>query len=181
MIATHKRVLVRVNLRQKDVIRVGDMLLKMAPLFETNHREKQPVLAMVVQGNKIVKDGDIIVTHHNHFSHPSPYFLMGDLYSIPFNKTIFGVFDLEGNLSPICGNLLAEYIFPESSLTLPEQSRKPYPSCYKVLHPGDTGYLKDDIVFTRPSAGYQIVYHWNNIEKRILKIDAEQICGVLLS
>lgn len=181
MIATHDRLLVRVNLKQKDEIKVGGMTLKLAHEFEKNYRERSPVLAEVVQGNKQIRNGSIIVCHHNHFNYPSPYFLQDDLYSIPFKKTIFGVFDSEGNMSPVCGNIFCEYMYAASEFLLPEESRKPLISQYKVVDPGDSGFVKGEIIFTRPHAGYQIVYHWSQLEKRVVKVDKEQICGFLVS
>jgi hypothetical protein len=181
MKAVHDRVIVRVNGLQKDEMLLGDMLVKMTPLFEINYREKSPVVAEVVEGNEHFRQGAVIVCHHNHFGDNSPYYLYADLYSIPFNKTIFGKFDVDGNIFPVCGNMICEYVYPESEFILPEQERKPLISQYKVVDPGWTIYKAEQIIFTRPHAGYQIVYHWNKQERRTVKIDSDQVCGVLLS
>lgn len=178
---THDRIIVRVNINQKDEMLLGDVLVQMTPLFETNYREKSPVVAEVVEGNEHLRRGNIICCHHNHFQEHSPYYLYDDLYSIPFNKTIFGKFDADGNIFPVCGNMICEYIYPESEFILPEEERKPLISQYTVVDPGWTIYRAEQIVFTRPYAGYQIVYHWNKHEKRTVKVDSEQVCGVLLS
>lgn len=181
MKAVHDRIIVRVNRQQKDEMLVGGVLVKMAPLFEANHREKSPVLAEVVEGNKVLYKGDIIACHHNHFGDNSPYWLYADLYSIPFNKTIFGLFDAEGNMTPVCGNMICSYIYPESDLFLPEEARKPFPSRYTIIDPGWTMYKVGQQIFTRPSAGYEIVYHWDKHQKRVVKVSEDQVCGVLLS
>lgn len=181
MKAVHDRVIVRVDAGQKDEMIMGDVVVKMAHLFETNYREKSPVIAEIIQGNEYLSKGDIVVTHHNHFYQPSPYYLYDDLFSIPFNKTIFGKFDLQGNLYPLCGNMICEYVYPKTEFLLPEEERKPYTNRYRVVDPGWTNYKKGQLIFTRPHAGYEIIYHWNRAEKRCLKIDSDQICGVLLS
>nr|MBP7835122.1 hypothetical protein [Candidatus Saccharibacteria bacterium] len=72
MIPTNNRIIVRVNLLQKSEMVIGGVLLKTASSFDTNYREKSPVIAEVVDGNGILKRGDIIVCHHNHFYSPSP-------------------------------------------------------------------------------------------------------------
>jgi hypothetical protein len=177
----HGRIIVRVNPSQKDEMLWGDMLVKMTPLFETNYREKSPVVAEVIEGNEHLRKGDIVVCHHNHFQEHSPYYLYDDLYSIPFNKTIFAKFDSDGNMSPVCGNLICEYVYAESEFILPEEERKPLISQYQVIDPGWTIYKEGQTIFTRPHAGYMIVYHWNRQERRAVKVDSGQICGVLLS
>lgn len=178
---THQRIIVRVNANQKDEIQIGNALVKIPLLFETNYREKSPVIAEVVEGNERLDEGDIIVCHHNHFHQPSPYYLYDDLFSIPFNKTIFGKFDLSGDMMPLCGNMICDPLPVETPLPLPPELQKLHIDRYRVVDPGWTPYKKGAIVFTRPHAGYVIVYHWNREEKRILKVDSEQVCGYLLS
>ena len=58
---TNNRIIVRVNISQKSEMLVGGVLLKTATSFDTNYREKSPVIAEVVDGNAILKKGDIIV------------------------------------------------------------------------------------------------------------------------
>ncbi len=175
----NKKILVRVNLNQKDFIKIGDAILRMASLFENNHREKNPILAEVVEGNNILNPRDIICCHHNHFGNPSPYYLMDNLYSIPVNKTIFGKFDAKGTIQPTYGNMICQPIEIETSLPLPIEKRANYINRYVVYDPGDTKYQKGQIIFTRPYSGYEIVYIWQNIENRVVKVDSEMVCGIL--
>ena len=121
---TNNRIIVRVNLLQKSEMVVGGILLKTASSFDSNYREKSPVIAEVVDGNSILKKGDIIVCHHNHFYSPSPYFMQDDLYSIPFNKTIFARVSKEGKLSAICGNVLGDRVEIKTDLNLPPEFKK---------------------------------------------------------
>ena len=78
---------------QKTLMKIGSVEVSMAMNYEANYIVKSPVLAVVVEGNQYLKKDDIIICHHNHFYGDSPYFLQDDLYSIPFNHTIFGVLD----------------------------------------------------------------------------------------
>ena len=115
MIPVNGKIICRVDMAQKSSIKIGDIEVRMAMDYESNHRIKSPVIAVVVDGNSVLKKDDIIICHHNHFYHPSPYFLQDDLYSIPFNHTIFGVIDENGGLNPVCGNVSVSY----THLTLP--------------------------------------------------------------
>lgn len=179
MKSVNGKIVVKVNLDQKNTMRIGDMTVSTALKFEKNYREKSPVIAVVVSGNKWLKDGSIICCHHNHFYPPSPYWLQDDLYSIPFNKTIFGYFDSEGNLIPLCYNLFGTQIEIPSLIPLPPERIEKYKDRVTVLKSSTNEYIEGDTVFTRPSAPYEIVYNWNGIEKRITKVDCTQICGVI--
>ncbi len=66
------RIIVSVDMAQKDTMKMGDIVVNMAQLFENNHREKSPVIAKVEQGGERVRAGSFIICHHNHFSPPSP-------------------------------------------------------------------------------------------------------------
>lgn len=179
MIPANGKIIVRVNQKQKNFLQIGDLTLQTAMLFEVNYREKSPVVAEVIDGNDEVRSGSIILAHHNTFYQPSPFYLYGDLYSIPVNKIIFGRIDAEGLFFPLCGNIIVNKIDIESTLSLPPQQRKQHINRYIIKEPGLTNYKEGQLVFTRPHSGYEIVYIWQNIEFRVVKIHEEMICGVL--
>lgn len=179
MIPIHGKVVLRVNMRQKDTLIIGDTTVSTALKFEVNHREKSPVVAEVVIGNRFIKPGEILLCHHNLFYHPSPYFLMDDQFAVPFGKTLFAKIDSEGNLSPICGNLLCDRVDISTPLPLPVEHRKQYLDRVIVTDGYGTKYKKGQLVFTRPYSFYQIVYNWNGIEKRVHKCDTDMIVGFL--
>ncbi len=180
MQAVNKRIIVKVNMEQKESMLVGGILLSTATKFEVNYREKSPTIAEVIEGNKFLKSGDIIICHHNHFYSPSPYQLEDNLFSIPFNKTIFAKISKKGNLTAICGNVLGERIPIKSDLELPPEYQKKYIDRLLIKDKGWTSYKAGDIVICRPNAPYDIVYNWAGIEKRITKLDSEMICGYLI-
>lgn len=175
----HKKIFVAVNMRQKDFIKIGDTTVKMVPEFELNYRERSPVLGEVVYGNKYLKKGQIIVCHHNHFYPPSPYHVQDNIFSIPFNTSIFGIIDSQGEIMPVCGNIIAERVFIETTLPQPIEQRKTYIDRVRIVNPGWTKYKEGQLLFHRPNAAYDIVYNWNGIEKRITKIPEEQVVGVV--
>lgn len=179
MITVNGKITVRVNRDQKNEFLIGGVRVASALKYENNHREKQPVIAEVVDGNEYIRTGQIICSHHNHYSENSPYYLYDDLYNIPFSKTIFGVFDSQGNLSPTCGNMICEMIDVETTLPLPPSQRQQHIHRYKILDAGWTKYKPNQIIFTRPYSGYVIVYVWDGEERRVVKVDSEMVCGIL--
>lgn len=177
---TNNKIIVSVNAAQKSEMVIAGVVFKLAPLFERNYRERSPTIATVIDGNEMVKKGDVLLCHHNLFFLPSPYHLYDDIFSIPFSKVLFAKINNEGEISPICGNLICDRIPIQTPFPVPSEEVKTYDKIYKVVIGGDTKYKKGDTVFTRPSAGYDIVYNLSGIEKRITKVDSEQICGVLV-
>lgn len=183
MKAVNDRILCRVNMAQKDRILLGGIEYKTALKWEVNYREKSPVVAQVVAGNHILQEGDIIITHHNHFMpnglNPSRFYVQDDLFSIPFNQTIFAKIKPDGSIDPICGNVLGDRIPIETVLPIPVEERKKYIDRIKVTHGGTTKFRSGDLVFTRPNLPYDIVYFVDGIEKRVTKIDGAFVVGVV--
>lgn len=171
------KIIVRCNMRQKDFIEVGGIRFQMAPLFNKNYREKSPVLAEVIDGNQYLHEGQVIVCHHNHFYSPSPYFIGDSLYSIPFGKTVFGTVDSDGVLTPMCGNMLCDRVWVETPLPLPVEQRKMYQDRVIITNPGWTKYKAGQLLFSTPSAMYEIVYTVGAKEVRIHKIHEQFIVG----
>lgn len=174
---THNRILVRVNMAQKNEFRIGDVLVKAALEYESNFRERSPVIAQVVIGNDKVNAGDLICCHHNHFFPPSPYHLEDDLYSIPVNKTIFGVFKKDGYLSPLYTNIFGEKVIIPTPLPVPSEQQKKYTDRILVTDGRNTKYKKGEIILTRPSAPYDIVYYWDKVQYRITKVSSDMVVG----
>lgn len=175
----NNKIIVRVNINQKDEMLVGGILLKTALSFDSNYREKSPVIAEVVEGNRFLKKGDIIVCHHNHFYAPSPYLLEGDLYSIPFNKTIFAKINKDGKLSALCGNILGDRVVIKNDLLVPPEFQKKYIDRILVTDRGWTTYKNGSTIFCRPNAPYDIVYNFGGVEMRKTKVDSDMVCGFL--
>jgi hypothetical protein len=179
MKVTDGRILVRVDMVQKDTMKIGEVLFRCAPKYETNYREKSPVIAQVVDATDRLNEGDFLLCHHNHFYTPSPYHLQDDLYSIPANHTIFAILRPSGELSPVYGNVLASKVEIASLLPIPPEFREYHKDRGLILDGGWTEFQPGDLVFTRPSAIYEIVYNFGLIEHRICKINSEMICAVV--
>lgn len=179
MKARNDRVIVRVNLAQKNVMDVGGVEVLTATNYETNYREKAPVIAEVMIGNDKLQEGEFILTHHNHFYGTSPYHLYDEIFSIPTNHTIFAILSPCGELFPVYGNVLASKVEIETPLPVPAEYRKFHRDRGIILDGGWTDFKEGDLVFTRPDSLYEIVYIWANQERRICKINSEMICAVI--
>jgi hypothetical protein len=164
---------------QKNTLQIAGMTMKIANLYQTNHREKEPVLAEVVKGNKIIVPNRVIICHHNHFAPPSPYLLYDDIFSIPYNKTIFGILYSDGNIRPLCGNILCDRVWEDSAIELPPEQHKQHLDRVIVTNPGDTQYKAGQLLFTRPYAFYEIVYNIDGKEFRVHKIHEDNVVGML--
>ena len=176
---TNGKILVRSNLSQKDKIVINGVEFKTAGLFDTNYREKSPTIAEVVIGNKFLKSGDIIVCHHNTFYSPSPFFVEDDLFSIPYDKIVFGTLDKHGNISPLNGNIICERIPIDNRPEIPIQYRKTFIDRATVLDGSWTDYKKGQTILHRLNAGYDIVYNINGVEKRVTKVHESMVVGIL--
>lgn len=179
MIPANGKIVVRVDMAQKNSMLIGGVKVMTAMKFEKNYREKSPVIAEVVDGNRFLQSGDFLLCHHNHFYHPSPYHLQDDLYSIPANHTIFATLSPSGDVSPVYGNVLACKAEVETVIPVPPEYRTFHKDRGLILDGGWTKFRAGDLVFTRPSAIYEIVYIFGDIEKRVCKINSEMICAVV--
>jgi hypothetical protein len=173
----NKKIIVRVQMAQKDTMKLGDLIVRTATKYETNYREKSPVVAEVVEGNKIVRNGQIILCHHNHFYPPSPYYLDGDRFAIPANQTIFCIVHHDGGIHPVYGNMICKRVQIPSTIPLPPEQVKTYNDRVIVVNPGSTQYKAGDLLFHRVSASYDIVYNINKVENRITKLHEEWVIG----
>ena len=179
MKSVNNKVLVRVDMAQKDYMEVGGVVVKTALDFDKNYRNRSPVVGQFAESNQYFKEGDLALFHHNHFYPPSPYFLQDDLFSVPMGKSIFGVLDSHGEMTPVMGNMTVKLIPIPTLLPVPTDQQENYKNRYEIINPGWTTYKKGDIIFTRPLAGYPIVFTWNGEERTIIKVPDDQVCGVL--
>ncbi len=178
MKAVNKKILVRCNLEQKDYMDIAGNTLKCAQNYNPNYRERSPVIAVAEETVGGIAKGDVILAHHNHFYGNSPYWLKDDLFSIPCNKTIFAIIGKDGYPKPVNGNIICKKVDIETEIELPPEERKQYIDRAIVLTNG-FGFNKGQLIFVKPYSPYEIVYIYNNIENRVVKVDSDMILGVL--
>lgn len=175
----NNKIIVRVDPDQKNEIKIGGITFTTALKFENNYREKSPVVGVIVKGNEHLKEGDVALFHHNSFYLPSPYYIGDNLFSVPYNKTIFGTLDENGNITPMCGNIICERVPIEYSIPIPIEQCKTHIDRAKCINPGETPYNPGQLLFHRLNAGYDIVYNWNGEERRVTKVHSDMIIGYM--
>lgn len=176
----NNKIIVSVEFSQKEKIAVGNTEMLLAKQYSTNRRESMPVVCRVINGNGHIKDGTFILVHHNRFGEHSPHHLENNLYSLAYNKSIFAKLDSKGDAKSMCGNIIVQYIYPETSIPIPAHLMIPNPHKYRVVSNG-FGYKKDQIIFAYDKADYEIVYVFNGEEKRVVKISSMDIVGKLVN
>lgn len=177
--SVNNKILVYCDSFQKETVSIGGNIFKMAHLYEKNYRIKSPTICIVEEGNNLISPGDILLCHHNLFYQPSPYHLYGNLFSIPFSKVLFAKILDDGELLPICGNILGDRIDIKTPLPVPADQRKKYTDRILVTNPGYTQFKKGQTLFTRPSAPYDIVYHWKGEQKISTKISDDMVTAIM--
>lgn len=177
--AANSKIIVRVDPTQKNEIKIGDITMTTALLFENNYREKSPVVGVIVQGNEFVKEGQVALFHHNSFYLPSPYHIGDDLFIVPFNKTFFGILNEDGEIEPMCGNIICERVPVEYAMPVPVEQQKTHTDRARVVNPGETPYKPGGLIFHRPNAGYDIVYNWLGEERRRTKVHDSMLIGFI--
>jgi hypothetical protein len=177
--APNGKIIVRVDPIQKDEIKMGGITMTAALLFENNYREKSPTIGVVVQGNEYIMPGEVALFHHNHFYMPSPYHVEDDLFSVPFNKTLFGVLDSDGNIMPMCGNILCHRVPVEYAIPVPIEQQKTHIDRAIVISRSHPEFEFGQLIFHRPHAGYDIVYNWFGEERRVTKVHEDMVIGVV--
>jgi len=175
---TKNGIILRVNPDQKERAVIGDVELMVATKYRTNHREKHPVVGIVEVGNEDIQPGTVLICHHNYFYGDVSVYSMGDgLFSIPINKNIFMRIDENGDPHSMYGNIICERIWPSSELEMPDAYKKEYIDRAKVISNG-YGYKVGQVVFHTPYANYEIVYNWGNKERRIIKVEKDDIVAI---
>lgn len=173
------KILVSCDLFQKNKITINGKEFSSASNYEINYREKSPTIAKVINGNAYLKEGDIILCHHNTYYTPSPFHLYEDLFSIPANgKIIFATIN-DGKLTPMYENVICDKIEVPSLIPLPPSQKKYSFNSAIVKDAGFSTFQKGQTIFFRPYANYDIVYVWEGVETRVTKVHSEQICGVI--
>jgi hypothetical protein len=169
-------IVVSVDQDQKAKALLGNHEILLAKKYNTNRREQNPVLCKVVQGNKKVREGTWLLVHHNRFAEHSPHEIGGGLYSIPYNQSVFAKVDKNGEAHSVNGNIICERekVSHGNILT----TEKIHNDRFTILNDG-CGYRKGQMVFTYQFSEYEIIYIWQGIEHRVIKIFHEDIVGVV--
>ncbi len=170
MVSANNKILVEVNHDQKITAKIGSTEFTTAKQYDTNHRNRNSVLAKVVSGMGLIKDGSLILCHHNLFTGEMlPYSVTETIFSIPFKEnTVFFELKDDGTVLPLFGNIVCNFAYPKRDYEIPIDSQKPYI---------DRVFVDGKFVFIKPYNLYEICYNFNNEEKSLIKINKSSIVG----
>jgi hypothetical protein len=168
--SVNNKILVEVNHDQKIIAKIGNTEFTTAKQYDTNHRNRNSVLAKVVNGMGLIDNDTLILCHHNLFTGELlPYSVTETIFSIPFKEnTVFFKVKSDGAVLPLFGNITCNFAYPKYGFELPVDMQKPYI---------DRVYVDDKLVFIKPYNLYEICYNFNNEEKSVLKINKSSIVG----
>lgn len=168
-------IIVSCETNQKEEALIGGNLLKTGKNYNENFRERNPVVAFVVNGTKEIPQGSHIICNYSHFDLESPYEYSKGMYSIPVDEEIYAIVNTDGNLTPVCGNVLVEKIMRTNRIDIPEDFKKEQINQGIAL----TGEYKGQRIFWLPFSNYTICYNWNDEERTAIKIYEKEITGCL--
>jgi len=172
------KILVQVNKEQKEFAEIGAVKMFLANNYNVNYRERNPVIGVVVDGKGEIENGSFVVAHHNHFGEHSPYEYSDGLYAIPYNHNIFAVIDKDGEPHGVCNNIICERIEEDEIIGLANSKRTHFHDRITVLQ-GGFGYEKGEQILMLPFSDYECVYNFNGIEKRFIRVHADNIVAIL--
>lgn len=177
MVAKSGHILVQVNMDEKRELTIGGHTFLTGKRYSLNSREKNPVVALVMDGCPEIPAESYIICNYHYFDWSSPYHLYEDIFSVPVNEELFAIVNADGSLSPICGNLLVSRIDKTSVMELPPELKQQYWDRGKIEKCGN-GYEPGQFIFWLPKSDYEIVYEWAGEERREIKIHESEITGI---
>lgn len=178
MIAVQNSIIVYIAPDQKEKYLLGESIIKAGKRYSINYRERTPVVAQIIEGLGELKTGKSIITSYTHFGEDSPYLLYDNTYSIPVDELILAFIEDDGSLNPVCGNLIVDRVPIKTTFLLPDELQK-FHNDRGVVVNGNGIFKKGDYLLFLKFSDYEIVYTWNNEERRAIKIYKDEIVGIL--
>ena len=177
MILTPLNILIAFDKEQKQSFKVGNMVFSLVPnrnMYAQDGKETNPVVAEVITTGKDVplKQGDLIVLHHNLVFDPVYYTEQGQV--IPYDRWVLATVDSNGELVPTEFNRICRRIRKPSKageFELPGTAVKYYEDRVEEIATGD-------IIGILRWADYEVIYNWNGEERRRIIVAKEHIISI---
>lgn len=172
-------IIVSVDLQQKDKAVIGGNSIFTAYRYSVNYRDKAPVVAKIIEGTPYLPAGKWLVCNYCYFDWGSQYHLYDSFFSIPIDQELFAFIEEDGELTPICGNLLVERMTKETVIEIPDDLKKQYwdRGVVKKVPCGTSEYQLDMFILWLFASDYGIRYTWNGEERERIKIHESEIIG----
>ena len=194
MKAKRKQLIVKSYNEQKETHEVkmpdgNSIRLYIGRRYGENSREQNPVVCEVLsvgEGISTVKVGDLLIVHHNILTNEGQIISTNlaeqwTILAIHFDMTVYAIINSDGSLTPLNGNYIAERIKkPAVSKTIHSPFEETLDTEFIITEvPEDAFVNKGDRVLCYKYSDYEMVYHFNNEEKRAIRIWKEDILGVM--
>lgn len=157
--------------------------------YGENSREQNPVVCEVMsvgEGISTVNVGDLLIVHHNVLTNEGQVIKTNlaeqwTILAIHFDMTIYAKIDQEtGDLIPLNGNYIGKRIPKEAvSKVIHSPFDETLDTIFDIIAVPDEPFVEPgDRVLCYKLSDYEMVYHFNNEEKRSIRIWKEDILGV---
>jgi hypothetical protein len=157
--------------------------------YNENGREMSPVVCEVLEvgeGVTNISKGDVLITHHNLLTNEALTIERNleeqyTILSVVNDNTLYAKILPDGKLVPVNGNCIANRIKKNVNTSL----EVPFELTEEMLF--DIVSVSDDIDFIKKGdrvlchkySDYEMVYHFNNEEKRAIRIWKDDILGIV--
>ena len=157
--------------------------------YNENSREMSPVVCEVLEvGEEIdnIQKGDVLITHHNLLTNEALTIERNieeqyTILSVVNDNTLYAKIKEDGSLVPINGNCIAKRIKKEIKTTLAVPFEETEEMLFDIISvPKEVDFIKEgDRVLCYKYSDYEMVYNFNNEEKRAIRIWKEDILGII--
>lgn len=178
MLAAKGSIIVRCDQNQKVEIKVNGESIYTGRRYSRNFREKNPVIAYVIDGLGDIKKDSWVLCNYTYMEDGSPYQISDDLFALPLDEEIYGTIDEWGNAHNVFGNIFVERVPIYSSIPVPEDLQK-YHYNQGIVAKGGYGFLKGDYLLWLPMSDLEMIYMWNGVERRVIKVYKDEVCGII--
>jgi hypothetical protein len=157
--------------------------------YGENSREINPVVCEILSvGDDIstVEVGDLLIVHHNVLTNEGQIIKVdyGEQYTIlaiHFDGTVYAKINKEtGELIPLNGNIIGKRIVKEVVSTLHMPFEETLDTTFDVISsPEDFQEVQPgDRIMCYKHSDYEMVYHFNNQEKKAIRIWKDDVLGI---
>ncbi len=192
MRALKNRLILKADIEQKSVIKYGSLTLFMPPRQEqinTDGKVANPVIAEVIAEDADyphIQKGDYLVLNHNVINNPATILFQEDgfrTFVIDRDKSILGKLGKEGEVIPLCENILAERIYEQPLISLiitPEAYKKTEENKVMIIavSPEARDVNAGDIAITYKYSDYECSYTINGERRTAIIVWEKDIVAV---
>ena len=157
--------------------------------YSENSREQNPVVCEVLSAGEDISEikvGDLLIVHHNVLTNEACIIERDieqqyTILTILSDNTIYAKINNDGSLSPLNGNCIAERIQkpPASTIIISPWDENLDTEFIVKAVPENYDVKVGDRILCYKYSDYEMVFHYNNEERRAIRIWRDDILGVM--